>query len=87
MFAELADSTYFNDKIDLFVALAPIVYMGHVPENILQNVAPAWATLYASLKTLGLYEVNDSALYHFKVFCSQQKELCNFIGKFIKGDS
>ena len=71
MFAQLADSTYFNDKIDLFIACAPIVYMGHVPERILQNVAPAWATFYATVKGLGLYEVNDSALHHFKVFCTQ----------------
>ena len=72
MFSQLADSTYFNDKIDLFIACAPIVYLGHVKESILQNAAPGWPAIYAASKAMGLYEVNDSALQHFKVFCTQQ---------------
>ena len=62
MFAQLADSSYFDDKIDLFIALAPIVYLGNIEEPMIKKAAHWWRTLLTASKVLGVNEVSHKMM-------------------------
>lgn len=87
MFSQMATSKFFDDKVDLFIACAPIAYMGHQEEEAAKHGASVWKYIFASTKILGAYEINDSFLHTFKVFCTEQKELCDYFFHAIHGGS
>jgi hypothetical protein len=70
MFAQLSSDTFFNDKVDMFIACAPIVYLKNTQEDILKKAADEWKSIYLASQLLKAYEVNDSFLTDLKVFCT-----------------
>lgn len=58
MFAALADSPQFDDKIDLFIAYAPVVYLDDQQEHS----ASKWSVPLGMSKMLGIYEINNKMM-------------------------
>lgn len=85
MFLMLSESKFFNDKIDLFIALAPIVYLGNCQEVAFQTAASLWVEIYTASKVLNFYEINDAFFHLNKVFCTNFKDFCNFVSYLIHG--
>ena len=70
MFALLSDTSFFHDKLDIFIACAPIVYLSNNQESMLRKAADEWQAIYLSANLLGLYEVNDGFLNELKLLCT-----------------
>ena len=70
MFAILSDSEILNDKIDLFVACAPIVYLSNQKETALKVGATIWYEIYEAMKSVGVYEINDKINVDYKKACN-----------------
>ena len=62
MFAQLSDNGHrIKERIDMFIALAPIVHIGNIENDPLYYAAQQWDNLYYTLKFgLHLHEFNDS---------------------------
>ena len=76
MFAMLSDTTYFNDKLSLFIACAPIVYLGNVEDEMMQSIAQDWLSLWIGTKVMGLYEFSETIEQDNPEFCNQYPENC-----------
>ena len=87
MFSLLSASTRLHDKIDLFVALAPIVYLSHQQEAVLREGAHIWSIVYGATKLFHIYEINDSLQQDFKMFCSNYQGLCDHFHKLFHGQA
>lgn len=61
MFAQLSDNGYqIMHRIDMFIALAPIVHMENIKREQIKQAAQNWEELYYTLHyALRLYEFND----------------------------
>lgn len=70
MFAMLADENMYNDKIDMFIACAPIVYLNNNQIDVLRRASDEWKSILLATKLLKIYDINDQALTGFKVFCT-----------------
>ena len=58
MFSALAEGHgNMQDKINMFIAMAPIVYLGHTKDDFLKKVSEASEFIYDSFNTLRLYEI------------------------------
>ena len=77
MFAILSDDSSFNDKIDIFIACAPIVYMSNSKEEFLHKAADEWKSIYFTTRLLKIYELNDGFLNDLKYFCTKFSDLCD----------
>lgn len=79
MFAMLSDVTVLNDKIDMFIACAPIVYLTNIQQESLKILSQEWKKVYLSTKLLKVYELNDQFLDDIKQLCNQFNEVCDFV--------
>lgn len=88
MFGQLSDSTFFHDKVDLFIACAPIVYLHNNKEELLHKAGDEWRNLYlATQHILKMYEVNDSFLVGFKAFCTMFNDICDQLYDWMHGET
>lgn len=56
--------SYYRKKVDLFVALAPVVRGDHMSNNLTAIVAPLWPVLSDLLEFIHWYDLSDqSQLY------------------------
>lgn len=87
MFAMLSDQTYFNDKLDLFVACAPIVYLNHCEWDTLTKISNEWLSVYVAANVLTMYEVNNSFMIHFREFCTEFGFICDLLMSIFKSET
>ena len=87
MFAMLSDQTYFNDKLSLFIACAPIVYLDHVEDEQMQNIAQNWLSFYIGTQVLGLYEFTENIEEDNPEFCNENAESCTYFVNELTGTS
>ena len=89
MFAQLADNGYIiKQKISMFIACAPIVFMGHITNGPLKAVTPYWKEIYdTAVYKMHFYEYNDSAYHPLEELCNKFNDFCNQMQALISGDS
>lgn len=67
MFSALADlqrdknQVLIQDRLSIFIGLAPIVNMYYIPSSVLQEGGYHWRLLYDLLTSVGVYEIRDPA--------------------------
>jgi len=90
MFYALAkyEESFLKDRINLFVAMAPVLRIGHTTNGPLKKVAAQKETVESSLKSMGLYEVMGKKWFSVgdKV-CWVIPSTCNIANNFMDGGS
>lgn len=82
MFSTLSEGSDLNEKLDVFVALAPIVNLKNSLEGYLQDIAGQWYTFQSSAIHLKVYEILDPKFdSHLRTFCSIFGPICNELSK------
>lgn len=88
MFAQLADNGHaVKQKIDVFIALAPVVYLDNTNMSILKKMARFERPVHNLLKILDLHELNMKPHSLMKIFCRVFKDVCNPLYDLIYGKS
>lgn len=87
MFSQLSDGTFFHDKVNLFIACAPIVYLDHNKEEYLHKLSKEWRNLYLASNLLQVYEANDSIMVSFKKLCTLFSDVCDLVYDWTKAES
>ena len=78
MFSALAEGHgNLKDKVNMFVALAPVVYMGNAEDDLLNKVSAAAEILYDSFARVKVYELFGHEWYEYSsVVCSFFHSFC-----------
>ena len=87
MFAQLASDSFFHDKVNMFIACAPIVYLEHTTEDTIKKAADEWKNLFLATTLAQAYEVNDNFLTTFKQLCTQFNDICDYLYDLINKES
>jgi len=89
MFYALAkQEDYLKDKINLFVAMAPVLRLGNTSSKSLKGLANYKFTLGNTLKTFGIYEVMGVKwLSLVDKICGRMEAFCDMTHDFAEGDS
>lgn len=80
MFSALAEGhgTNLNDKINLFIAMAPTVYMSNVSDTFYKGVAELSEILYDSFQLAHVYEIFGQKWHEYApIVCLFAKDFCN----------
>ena len=48
-----------NNKLNSFLALAPVAYMGNITDSFISDMANQWKSLMPVAKLFGIYGLND----------------------------
>ena len=87
MFSALAyNHGDLQDKLNLYIALAPIAEMNNLTNSLLKTSASLWKLMLSSLKSYNLYEVGEPAEDHdMDKFCKNFlfKAVCAAIANFM----
>lgn len=85
MFSALSyDHGQLQDKLNLFIACAPIINLANSPNSLMQNAASVWRLLEGNATLLGAYELGDPQTdKNMKAFCSMFSIVCNTVTDFL----
>lgn len=73
-----------KDKLNCFVALAPIAYLGHTPNQMISQLAGLWKKALPVAQTLHLFEIKDPAADKAMItFCNTFSSICSGITSFL----
>lgn len=80
MFTQLSISTHLNDKLEIFVALAPIVNLKNCEQSMLVDVSNEWRFVQYQAKLLKVYEIRDPKVDKtLRGFCNIFGPICDAI--------
>jgi len=85
MFAALSDG-YGNldQKINTFIALAPVVNLKMTTSTMISGVSYIWNTIYQSAKVLNLYDIGDpKPTDSMREFCYLFESICDDITSYL----
>lgn len=69
-----------HDKLDIFIACAPIVNLANTQEDILVKTSQNWRLVQFNVQLLNIWEIRDPTLEkNLRVFCSIFSSLCDSI--------
>lgn len=78
MFSALAyNHGDLKDKLNLFVALAPIINLANSPNQLMQSAADHWRLLEGQLTFFNAYEINTESI--FSTLCVFIPHICSLI--------
>lgn len=78
MFSTLSEGSDLNSKLDIFVALAPIVNLANTKEDFLVKISKQWHLAQSTLRNLKLYEIRDPKFDKaLRGFCNLFSIVCN----------
>ena len=85
MFSALAENSGGLDgKLSQFIALAPVVEMGHVTNTMLAAASKVWHQLASTASALGQYEIRNPATDKaLSKFCEDFSTVCTGITNFL----
>jgi hypothetical protein len=85
MFSALsANHGDLQDKLNLFIALAPIINVANSPNSVMQNAASQWHLLESSVSLFRIYELKDSKTdANMKAFCVTFGLLCDAVNSLL----
>ena len=83
MFSSLSHSPHqLRDKIDIFIALAPIVNLHNSVDGMIDQVASQWRFWQSQARILKIYELYDPKVdKNLKTFCGLFKKFCDDVSK------
>ena len=80
MFTNLAESQELSDKLDIFVACAPIVNLRNQEEPMLARTSSQWWYIQDTLKKLKIYEIRDPKVdSSLRGFCNTFGPVCDAV--------
>jgi len=78
MFSALAyNHGDLKDKLNIFIALAPIINLANSPNGLMQSAANHWRLLEGQLHFFNAYEINTESM--FSTLCIFIPDICNLI--------
>lgn len=89
MFYALAkNEDWLKDRVNLFVAMAPVLRIGHTTNKPLIKTAASKKTVEKTLKSMGFYEVMGKKWFDYgDKACLIFPGTCNFANQFMDGGS
>jgi len=73
-----------QDKLNLFIACAPIINLANSPNSLMQNAATVWRLLEWNANLVSAYELGDPATHKSMAeFCTAFWLVCDGVSKFL----
>lgn len=85
MFSALAyNHGDLKSKLNLFVALAPIINLANSPNGLIQTAANYWRILEPQARFFNAYEIRSPALdKNLRTLCTYIPDICNWVSNFL----